>query len=395
MTLQTECYVCHSNTVVTFLERKNVPVHQNLVIAERHAALQAERGDLTLGVCEMCGFIFNQSFESQKLSYDAAYDNTQTCSPAFDHYLTDLVRHLIEENKVRNSRIVEVGCGKGVFLRMLIEAEGSGNIGYGFDPTYVGPLSALNGRLRFEKRFYDSTCVDSAADVVVCRHVIEHVPDPCALLATIRQTLDHTQQARVFFETPCVEWILSHQVVWDFFYEHCSYFTAQSLSTAFQRSGFNVVDVQHVFGGQYLWLEASVASETQPISYRPGNIPGLTKQFSAAETVLRQSHASTLQALIAAEPGKIALWGAGAKGVTYANLIDPDCRSIACVVDLNPAKQGHYLAGTGHPIIDYCQLAEYGVSAAILTNPNYYAENLTLLKDAGLDDVRLVNLMDD
>ncbi len=276
---------------------------------------------------------------------------------------------------------------------MLIEVEGSGNIGYGFDPTYVGPLVALDGRLRFEKRFYDSTCVDSAADVVVCRHVIEHVRDPCALISTIRQTVGHIQQARVFFETPCVEWILSHQVLWDFFYEHCSYFTAQSLSTAFQRSGFNVVDVRHVFGGQYLWLEASAALEKQPTSYCPGNIPGLARQFSAAETVLKRSQESRLQALIAGEPGNIALWGAGAKGVTYANLIDPECRWITCVVDLNPAKQGHYLAGTGHPIIDYRQFAEYGVSAAILTNPNYYAENLILLKDAGLDDVRVVDLM--
>jgi hypothetical protein len=68
---------------------------------------------------------------------------------------------------------------------------------------------------------------------------------------------------------------------------------------------------------------------------------------------------------------------------------------LTCVVDLNPAKQGHYLAGTGHPIIDYRRLDGYGVSAAILTNLNYYAENLLLLKDAGLDDVRSVNLMDD
>src|SRR5207237_175358 len=112
-------------------------------------------------------------------------------------------------------------------IERLVNAD-SGNRGFGFDPTYVGPLTRLNGRLKFDRRFYGPECQDVVPDAVVCRHVIEHVADPAALVGSVRGALQHVARARVYFETPCVEWILRKQVVWDFFYEHCSLFSPNS-----------------------------------------------------------------------------------------------------------------------------------------------------------------------
>lgn len=91
--------------------------------------------------------------------------------------------------------------------------------------------------------------------------------------------------------------------------------------------------------------------------------------------------------------GGVALWGAGAKGVTLANLIDPERHWIACVVDLNPQKQGHFIPGTGHPIVGYQDMMRYRVKTAILMNPNYLQENLVLLEGGHLD-IQLIDLMD-
>ena len=186
-----------------------------------------------------------------------------------------------------------------------------------------------------------------------------------------------------------MEWILENRVLWDFFYEHCSYFTAPSLSTAVELSGFRVESVQTIFGGQYLWLEASVAPQGRSPSSSPAEILALAREFGAMETELKKNWERRIGEL----KGRIALWGAGAKGVTFANLIDRDCQTLACVVDLNPQKQGHYLPGTGHPIVSYRALPEYGVSTAILMNPNYYAESLGLLREAHLDGISLLSLM--
>lgn len=377
------CPVCNSNLIVPFLVRGSVPVHQNLVMADRISALQINRGNLTLAVCEECGFIFNQDFDGSKLSYGKEYDNTQTYSPSFESYISELSHSLIYDKNVQNCSVVEVGCGKGSFLRKLVKSQEWGNTGYGFDPSYVGEEIVLDGRLKFEKRYYDSECASIHADVVVCRHVIEHVPDPLNLLFSVRQALVHSPQARVFFETPCVEWILRNQVIWDFFYEHCSYFTAESLATAFEVSGFQVESVDHIFEGQYLWLEATIPVVKPAVTKKPAFISTLAKQFATSERELINKWKIKMQEL--ANQGKVALWGAGAKGVTFANLIDPDRKWIDCIIDLNPNKQGKYIPGAAHPIVSYQDIAVRGITTAILMNPNYYQENLVLLKASNLN----------
>lgn len=194
-------------------------------------------------------------------------------------------------------------------------------------------------------------------------------------------------KARVFFETPCVEWILGRRVIWDFFYEHCSLFTAESLGHAFRQSGFAVDRVEHIFGGQYLWLEARVANvdATLPIGVK---ITQLAEDYAADEKKLRADWMTRLSDLAA--NGKVALWGAGAKGATFANLVDPECTLIDCVVDLNPNKQGRFIPGTGHPITSPAALQARGVRNAVLMNPNYREENLQLLAQASID----LNLID-
>jgi hypothetical protein len=192
----------------------------------------------------------------------------------------------------------------------------------------------------------------------------------------------------VFFETPCVEWILRNLVIWDFFYEHCSLFTADSLSEAFRRSGFIVERVGRLFGGQYLWLEARVAEIVSPVILFHPETPGLAHDYAQEEEQLRRIWLDRLFDL--ATRGKVALWGAGAKGATFANLIDPDARLVDCVVDLNPNKQGCYIPGTGHPIVAPAELTSRGIRSAILMNPNYLEENQRLLAECGI----AVDLMD-
>ncbi|MEP7288554.1 MAG: methyltransferase domain-containing protein [Chloroflexota bacterium] len=382
MSHQQNCPVCGSDSITPFLTRDQVPVNQNLVMESQESARNIRRGTLALGVCESCGFVFNMAFDLSKLSYDAHYDNTQTYSPFFNDYVSGLIRHLVYDKNVQNAQIVEVGCGKGLFLRALVEFEGAKNSGYGFDTSYVGPEVDLDGRLHFEKRFYTADCTDIPADVIVCRHVIEHIPDPVEFLGIIKQALVNSPEARIFFETPTVEWILRNRVIWDFFYEHCSYFTAESLTTAFEAAGFQVESVEHIFGRQYLWLEATIPMEKPVVSKKPGAIPQLAQEFATSERDRTSQWAAKLQTLTT--QGKVALWGAGAKGVTFANLLDPDCQQIACVVDLNPQKQGHFLPGTGHPIVSYQAMAEYGIRTALMLNPNYREESLKLLRDVHL-----------
>lgn len=375
------CPICKSTNTETFVKRQNVPVHQNLICHDKKSAVELKRGNLSMTACDKCGFVFNKDFDNSLLSYGENYDNTQTCSNVFKQYISEQISYLINNKNVNNCNIIEVGCGKGYFLKKIIE-EGKGNIGIGFDPSYIGELEYPDGRLRFERRFYDKSCADIKADVVICRHVIEHIQDPISLLRSIHDALSQSPDARVYFETPCVDWILKNNVIWDIFYEHCSLFTKSSLTSAFQIAGFDVIDVRHVFGAQYLWLEAKPLKTEQKIIFNTENIIKNAREYGKNEDALKKDWYQKIEQL--KENGSIAVWGAGAKGVTFLNLVDPNNKNIDCVIDLNPCKQGKFIPGTGHEIIAPEQIKTKKIKSIILMNPNYKKENQCIVKDMGL-----------
>lgn len=371
------CPLCASLRTRVFLEQASTPVHQNRLFDSEVEARSAALGDLTLAACGSCGFVFNATFDPQNVAYDERYDNSQICSPFFESYVDDLVQDMVERG-VRGKRIVEIGCGKGYFLRKLIEAD-PGNTGVGFDTTFTGAASDIGGRLTFRREYFSHHAIAPPPDVIVCRHVIEHVPDPVAMLRSIGASLRGSSHTRLFFETPALEWILENEVVWDFFYEHCSLFTADSLAQAFHAAGFTIRRAQRVFNGQYLWMEADPGVTTMAA---PGGSP--IGERCLAFSTSRRELISRWRRQLEGAPSKPAVWGAGAKGVTFVNLVDPEQALIDCVVDVNPRKQGRFLAGTGHRIVAPATLRERRVTQAILLNPNYAGESRRILAELGL-----------
>lgn len=370
-----------------FLVRRAVPVHQNVAGISAQAARAVDRGDLVLAACAWCGFVSNIAFEPGLMRYEPGYDNCQLFSPEFAQHVDGRIERLVSRG-VAGRRVVEVGCGRGDFLRLLCRR--SGAEGIGFDPAYVGPPEAPDDNVRFVAEPFGGAYADLHAGVVVSRHVIEHLPDPIELLRSVAAGLVDADAAIVAFETPTVEWILDGRVAQDFFYEHCSYFSASSLQTAFERAGFAVDGVTSVFGGQYLWIEA-----------HPGPIlvqePGEQARSIAARAAAYGEQEEQLVTVLRSRieelrtDGPVAIWGAGAKGTTFLNLTDPEASVLAFAVDVSPTKQGAFVAGTGHPIVAPSALAAAGVRSVLVMNPNYVSEieaglagsDITILDDSG------------
>lgn len=384
------CPLCRGDALWTFLERKHVPVHQNQLMADEASARACVRGDLSLSLCRSCGFIFNSTFDLGLLSYAEDYDNSQMCSVVFSDYVDRLVQYLLRQYHLTGKQIVEVGCGKGAFLRKLCVA--GGNTGVGFDPSYEGPDSIEDGRVRFVRKFYDEDASNVAADFVVCRHVLEHVPDPLRMLRSMRRALRERSDTTVFSEVPCVDWILDTGTFWDLFYEHCSYFNLATFRSGFQRAGFSVGTLRKDFGGQYLWLEAKPANDGPPPIVSPSDVNqavSLVSSYLDRERTMMQrcrEHISRWK-----NAGGCAIWGAGAKGVTLLNTLAEIGTMVDYVIDLNPNKQGHFIPGTGHPIHSPEALRTKPVAGVLVMNPNYLAENRIKVKDMGLD-ISLVSL---
>ena len=81
---------------------------------------------------------------------------------------------------------------------------------------------------------------------------------------------------------------------------------------------------------------------------------------------------------------KVVAWGGGAKGVAFLNFLQIQ-NEIEYVVDINPHKQGKFIAGTGQEIVAPEFLATYQPDAIIVMNPIYQQEIETAVRSQGLN----------
>ena len=84
-----------------------------------------------------------------------------------------------------------------------------------------------------------------------------------------------------------------------------------------------------------------------------------------------------------------AVWGGGSKGTMFLNTVKPG-DSVACMVDINPRKQGMFVAGAGHPVVSPDQLRAENVSTVIIMNAIYRDEIQKQLGGLGLSPELLV-----
>ncbi len=366
------CPICKSKKLFKFLERYNVPVHENRIYKQRDLALKINRGIISLVCCQNCGFIFNQTFELEKLDYSINYKNSQIHSSFFNNYISNLVNHL--QKKIKNSNILEIGCGDGYFLKKLVNKKNN-NFGIGYDPSYTGSL-IIKDRLHFIPKFFTSKHISINPDIIISRHVIEHVPDVISFLTEIRNT---SKKSMVFLETPTAEWSLLNKQIWDFTYEHCSLFTSSSITNALKVTGFKCVNIKKVFNEQYIFVEATPYSKFNSkkcYKFNSKKIVEITKDFLVAKKILINNIKSQLNTL---SKSKIAIWGAAGKGVNFVNMFDPKHEIIDCLIDMNPDKLNQYVPGTGHKIVDYSQIEKRKIKFILVMNPNYYREIESLL----------------
>ena len=167
--------------------------------------------------------------------------------------VTEMLAHLRSEP----GRAYEVGCGEGFVLKHLREL---GWLVRGVDATLDG-IEMHNPDLR------DVVAVGDVFDhidemigakerfeLVICNHVLEHVIDPVALSAKLRQLV--TDDGICRFVVPNDGSLLQHEIVrrgmaaeqyWVRYPDHLSYFTADALARLLTSQGWQVIDLLATF----------------------------------------------------------------------------------------------------------------------------------------------------
>jgi SAM-dependent methyltransferase len=372
---------------MVFLEIPQVPILCNVLWNDPEEALSAPRGDIRLGCCLNCTYIYNLTFQPERIEYSQEYENSLYFSTRFQKYASWLASYLIEHYQLRGKDIIEIGCGKGEFLTLLCEL--GGNRGIGFDPSYEssGDEEGISVPVRFIRDFYDERYAEYKADFICSRHTLEHIHDPAKFLDTVRRAVGGKRETIIFFEVPNASFILKDLSIWDIIYEHYSYFTRSSLEYLFLNSNFKVCDLIDTYGGQFLCIEA-VPEEISTIpvsSYRKNwekegiDLNTFTDEYQNKVTKWQ----SKLEEIRNNDQSAV-VWGAGSKGVTFLNLMGTR-EELKFAVDINPRKTGKYIPGSAQQVVSPEFLRDYQPGLIIVMNPIYRQEIMQIAADLDLE----------
>lgn len=376
----TACPGCGASDGAPVHHVERVPIHSCVPLRSAAAARVAASGRIELVACGTCGLVHNAAFDADRVDYGQDYEETQGFSPHFLGFLDELVDDLAARQDLSDADVLEVGSGKGEFLVRLCARTGAR--GLGIDPAWRDerrPADAPD-HVRFERRALGPDTVDDA-DLVVCRHTLEHVADVATFLGWLRAAV--RPGGRLVVEVPAAERILAEGAFWDVYHEHVTYPTAEVLRDLAARSGLEVLDLQRVYDDQYLVLHArpSASGADAPSPLASGAASGSAPAAGAFhESVRRWGDWFARRAEVG---DRVVLWGAGSKAVALVTTLGLDDVVVAAT-DVNPHKWGTFLPQSAHPVVAPRDLTALAVDVVVAMNPVYVGEILADLADLDL-----------
>lgn len=333
-----------------------LPIMTNTPISKNDQTLEAEFCLKSFGDFR---FIQNVLFDSDLINYDENYQNNQSNSDSFQKHMSE-VYSIIKSNFPKDSKLIEVGCGKGSFLE-IVKADGWFDY-RGYDAAYEGDDEKIETRYLNKEDSIE-------ADIVVLRHTLEHIKSPHIFLMMMKKVFG--DDASVFIEVPQFDWIDTNKVLFDFNYEHVNYFSSNSLCSFFSE----LKAFGDFFEGQYQYCLASLG-DVDSSKWSGFESDDNWSDFNFDEYRLRFKEKTKFLDT----KSRVWIWGGATKGVLFLkHLLDVsplNFRKVVAVVDVNPKKQSLFTPSTNLEIISpkelYSKLNDGDF--ILVMNPNYLEE---------------------
>jgi methylation protein EvaC len=354
------CRLCKGEELHLLALRPEVPVAG--IYLDRDDPREGPRSALTFLQCSACGLV--QLAESLDPEIYRRYPFAGATSTGYRGWLEELASEL---PVAPGTRALEIGCGDGTLLSLLRDR---GAEALGYEPSGITSARAREAGLDVREAFFDPATSEDlpagAFDLLVARHVLEHVDDFDSIFAAFGRLA--SPGARLVIEVPDLDATVAARLYGNLYHAHQVYFERQSLEALLHRHGWSISELREVdiFGGSILALarrgeagEIGLAAglweedegQEDAIHGDPWAPTGGMASFFAGWGAWLDGLREALDLQIGAG---LVVEGYGAAERTGAVLgaagIGVD--RISRLYDRNPALQGRKLAGTGIPIHD-------------------------------------------
>lgn len=389
---------------------QNIPAASEL--AEDHPL------SLTLCQCPSCGLV---QFDTEPVDYYRdvirAGGGTRTMTRLRHEEYARLLTAM-QEHHIHGRRIVEVGCGRGEFLRMwqnlAEDPEGaaalardqerdplSGQpnaaplhlVGLEHKPSLIEEANAVaDKKYRVYEGFAtgDVRYPEGPFDAFVQFNFLEHQPDPCDMLRNIGRNLK--PQALGLITVPSFEYILRYNGYYELLRDHIANYTEFTLQKLLQDCGFELLSMDLVNRDT---IEA-IVRKADPDELSELHYSGRLIDVSALRDSYDRLSASVNAHIdhLSESRRTMAIWGASHQGFTLAATTKLGGR-VEYIIDSAPFKQGRFSPASHIPIVAPDYAVAHPVDEILIVAPGYTDEIAGIIRERFDENVRILVLRTD
>lgn len=330
-------------------------------------------------ICSDCGHV--QLRETLDINMYDNYLYTPSYAGEFQQYVEKFANNVVEmiDDKA-NLNVVEIGSSNGFMLKCM-KKKGCNVVG--FEPSGILASEARKMGVNTVEEYFNAgsdtkvkEILGGNADVVIARHVLEHLDDP---LGVIRAMASIAQEGMIIIEVPWLLKIVKENQFYAFFHEHVSYFSVTILQKLIENVGFEIINVSenNLEGGSI-----TIYAKKKNNKIKASNIDVYLekeRKYLSTEAILKfaQKSMHTIQNVHKyvdeqrKKGKKIAVWGAGQRGCTLLALCKLTDAEIEYAIDVNENYHWKYIQGTNIQIVPPEYLKDHFVDQILILATGY------------------------
>lgn len=319
--------------------------------------------------CPECSLVQLTVSVSPEELFCNEYPYFSSVSPSLMAHFAASAERIVEARRLGpGSLVMEAASNDGYMLCNFMK---KGIPVLGIDPAENPARKAQEQGVRTLNTFFTKELAQElrdrdglAADVFLANNVLAHVPDLNGFVSGIATVLKDDGQAVI--EAPYVVDLVDKLEFDTIYHQHLCYFSITALDHLFRRHGLflNEVERTPIHGGSLrLFVERRerVGQSVRALldDERRRGVDSFAYYADFAERVAHlRGRLDEILNGIKRQGGRIAGYGAAAKGTTLMTYCGIDGETLDYVVDLNAFKQGRYTGGNHLPILPPERLVE-------------------------------------
>ena len=336
------CFACGHHLAMPFFYGFKQPLATIAWPSSKAEARAMRRLPIDFVRCVSCGHIYNKAFCYEDVPYSDKPNLMFNQGYAWSAFITQqlqAMQSMLPEAAV----VLEIGHGDGSFLSALSNLMPKAKL-IGFDPNGAAG-NHQHIELRSELFVPSVHMAQLKPDIIITRHVLEHLTHPLAFLQEISYIAAQLNlPTKAYFEVPCVDRVIETGRTVDFYYEHSSQFTTRSFRSMLEKAGVETLQLGHGYDGEVVYAFVYMATGLEHF-----RMAEESAQYANAVGVARETIGAQLREFIAAKKA-IAIWGGTGKSAAFINHYELDATRFALVVDSDAAKVGTFVPGMGQEI---------------------------------------------